>query len=52
MWADAQLDGDTVVVRSAAVPQPTQVRYGWADNPAVSLYNRAGLPAAPFHAGR
>jgi len=24
------------------------VRYGWADNPRVSLYNAAGLPASPF----
>jgi len=24
------------------------VRYGWADNPTVSLYNAAGLPASPF----
>ncbi|MGD0652174.1 MAG: hypothetical protein ABSA97_13740 [Verrucomicrobiia bacterium] len=24
------------------------VRYGWADNPPVNLYNKAGLPASPF----
>jgi rhamnogalacturonyl hydrolase YesR len=24
------------------------VRYGWADNPEVNLYNGAGLPASPF----
>jgi sialate O-acetylesterase len=24
------------------------VRYGWADNPIVNLYNSAGLPASPF----
>ena len=30
---------DTVVVWSDAVPNPTQVRYAWADNPACNLYN-------------
>jgi sialate O-acetylesterase len=24
------------------------VRYGWADNPEVNLYNGAALPASPF----
>jgi sialate O-acetylesterase len=24
------------------------VRYAWANNPEISLYNRAGLPASPF----
>jgi len=28
------------------VPQPIAVRYAWASN--RSLYNGAGLPAAPF----
>jgi sialate O-acetylesterase len=48
VWADAQIDGETVVVSSPDVPKPTVVRYGWADNPPVSLYNGAGLPASPF----
>ena len=39
---------DTVVVSSSDVKQPIAVRYGWAGNPDVSLYNRAGLPASPF----
>jgi sialate O-acetylesterase len=30
------------------VAAPRAVRYGWADNPKVSLYNAAGLPASPF----
>jgi len=47
-WADARIDGDTVVVSSAAVPNPTQVRYAWQSNPAATLFNGAGLPAAPF----
>jgi sialate O-acetylesterase len=47
-WADAAIDGDTVVVSSPKVVKPVAVRYGWADNPPVNLYNKAGLPASPF----
>jgi sialate O-acetylesterase len=47
-WADARIDGDSVVVSGAEVPEPVAVRYGWADNPPNTLRNRAGLPAAPF----
>jgi sialate O-acetylesterase len=47
-WADADIDGDSVVVSSPEVPEPVAVRYGWADNPACNLYNTAGLPASPF----
>jgi sialate O-acetylesterase len=46
--AGARIVGSTVFVSSAAVPSPRSVRYGWADNPRVSLYNAAGLPASPF----
>ena len=48
VWAEAKIDGDTVIVSSEAVKQPVAVRYGWADNPEVSLSNKAGLPASPF----
>jgi sialate O-acetylesterase len=48
-WADATIDGaDDVIVSSKNVPHPVSVRYGWSDNPEVNLYNRVGLPAAPF----
>jgi sialate O-acetylesterase len=46
--ADAAIDGSTVVVRSAAVPHPTQVRYGWASFTDANLANAAGLPASTF----
>lgn len=49
-WADASIDGDSVLVRAAEVPAPTAVRYGWADNPTCNLYNKEGFPAAPFEA--
>jgi sialate O-acetylesterase len=48
VWAEARVEGDTVVVRSREVPRPVAVRYAWADNPAVNLYNAEGLPASPF----
>ena len=48
VWADAQLDGNTIVVASPDVPNPVAVRYGWANNPDCNLYNKEGLPASPF----
>ena len=48
VWADARIDGDTVVVRSDKVAEPMAVRYAWADNPICNLFNKAGLPASPF----
>jgi sialate O-acetylesterase len=48
VWADAAIDGDTVVVRSPWIEKPAAVRYAWADNPVCNLSNRAGLPASPF----
>ena len=48
VWADAQIDGDTVVVSSDQVPAPVAVHYAWANNPVVSLYNKEGLPASSF----
>jgi sialate O-acetylesterase len=48
VWADAKIEGNTVVVSSSAVANPIAVRYAWADNPVCNLYNKAGLPASPF----
>ncbi len=47
-WADAKIDGNTVLVSAASVPQPLAVRYAWSANPICNLYNSAGLPASPF----
>jgi len=47
-WADARIEGDTIVVSSPDVPNPKQARYAWQSNPAATLFNGAGLPAAPF----
>jgi sialate O-acetylesterase len=48
VWADAVVEGDTVVVSSPQVAKPTAVRYAWSNNPVCNLYNAAGLPAVPF----
>lgn len=48
VWANAVIEGGTVVVSSPKVPKPVAVRYGWADYPVVNLWNKDGLPASPF----
>jgi sialate O-acetylesterase len=48
VWADATIEGDTVVVSSKEVAAPVAVRYAWADNPECNFYNKEGLPAVPF----
>lgn len=49
VWADAMIDGDSVIVSSPTISSPTQARYAWGDNPVgANLYNSEDLPAAPF----
>ena len=48
VWADARIEGETVIVSSPSISKPVAVRYGWGDNPLVNLYNKADLPASPF----
>ena len=48
VWADARIEGNTVVVSSPDVTAPVAVRYAWGDNPPATLQNAEGLPAAPF----
>ncbi|HEX6272907.1 MAG TPA: sialate O-acetylesterase, partial [Polyangiaceae bacterium] len=50
VWADAKLDGTTVVLKAKGVREPHWVRYAWADNPEVNLVNADLLPAVPFEA--
>jgi len=48
-WADAKIDGETVVVWSDKVPSPTQVRYAFAAKRQwANLFNKDGLPATVF----
>ncbi|MGB3801826.1 MAG: glycoside hydrolase family 97 catalytic domain-containing protein, partial [Lewinella sp.] len=47
--ADARIEGETVVVSSPGVSNPTAVRYAWADAPEnINFFNATGLPARPF----
>lgn len=48
VWADAKIDGNTVIVSGKKVKSPAAVRYAWADNPMCNLYDGTGLPASPF----
>ena len=46
--ATARIEGETVVVRSVAVPHPRAVRYAWGAADEPNLKNAAGLPAPSF----
>jgi sialate O-acetylesterase len=48
IWADAEIDGETVLVYSDKIKNPVAVRYGWAMDPEISLYGKNNLPASPF----
>ena len=48
-WADAIIEGESVVVSNKEVPQPVAVRYAWASNPeGANLVNGEDLPASLF----
>lgn len=47
--AEAEIQGETVVVHSSNVDSPVGVQYAYSAVPEMSnLYNKAGLPATPF----
>jgi sialate O-acetylesterase len=46
--ADAAISGDAVVVTSSQVKEPKEVRFDWDETANSNLYNKDGLPAAPF----
>jgi sialate O-acetylesterase len=60
LWADFKVEGETLVVWNRQVPKPVAVRYAWEHTPRFDvrpgegwvtlglLFNKAGLPAAPF----
>ena len=49
VWADAEIQGDDILVSAAAIPNPAFVRYAWDGNhPWANLFNGEGLPARPF----
>jgi sialate O-acetylesterase len=50
--AQAEIDGETVVVSSDKVAQPVAVQFAWDGKAQPNLMNGAGLPAAPFRTQR
>ena len=49
VYANATVRPDNQIEVSATeVPNPIAVRYGWANNPIVNMFNGAGLPLTPF----
>jgi len=47
--AQARIEGDKVVLQSAAVTHPRAARYGWSDTvQGANLAGGTGLPASPF----
>ena len=48
--ASAQQNGATLILDAEGIGAPQVVRYAWSDNPVATLFNTAGLPAAPFQA--
>jgi len=48
-WADAVIDGETVVLSSPMVKEPKAVRYAWSNvRTWANLFNKDGLPAVTF----
>lgn len=46
--ARAWIAGDKIVLHAPEVPTPLHARYAWGNDPRVSLFDGAGLPASPF----
>jgi len=49
--ANAQIDGDSVVLSAPGVSNPVAVRFAWSGLDEPNLMNREGLPAGAFRAG-
>ena len=50
--AQAEIDGDTVLVFSPMVKNPAAVRFAWHQLAEPNLANSVGLPASPFRTDR
>ena len=49
VWADAAIEGDTIVLSNTKVREPQVISYAWAaDQTWANLFNKDGLPALPF----
>ena len=50
--ADARIDGNTVVLACAEVPDPQRVRYAFTGYCRVNLISKEGLPVLPFRSDK
>ena len=50
--AQAEIDGNTVVVSSPQAPEPVAARFAWHQEAEPNLMNQEGLPAPAFLAGK
>lgn len=41
--------GNTLIIWSDEVSNPSRIKYAWHNNPKASIYSSGGLPAEPFH---
>ncbi len=48
VWAQAMLDGESIIVWSPDVKDPVAVRYAYGNNTVCNVYNGADFPAVPF----
>ncbi|PWK27641.1 sialate O-acetylesterase [Arcicella aurantiaca] len=46
--ANAQIEGNSVVVTAPNISKPKSVRFAWDETAKPNLFNQAGLPARPF----
>ncbi len=47
--AEAKIDGGSVLISAAAVPEPRRARFAWSKLAIANLMNKDGLPATAFH---
>lgn len=47
--AEAKIEGDSLLVSAAKVPQPRRVRFAWSKLAIPNLMNKDGLTACAFH---
>jgi sialate O-acetylesterase len=48
-WAEAIIDGSTLILSAPGINNPVQVQYAWQSNPVAPFFNMEGLPMVPFH---
>lgn len=50
IWAQAEIEGESISVWSPDIPNPAEIRYAWAWNPETNIVNTGEKPMAPFRA--